>query len=165
MTHGSLTKKLIHGRPYYYLRFTQRVNGKPKVVRTVYLGRPEEILAAIQKHREGQRPKRIVLAEFGAVAAVWSMIRRTGLIELIDAHVPKRGQGLSVGEYLALAVINRVVCPKSKRKIGPWVAKTVLPRLIQGLQPEKLTSQRFWDPILLYLRVFAPRANSCGGRL
>jgi len=145
MASGSLTKKLINGKPYYYLRFTRRVNGKPKVVRTIYLGKAEEILAAVQKHRAGSRPKRIVLAEFGAVAAVWSMIQQTGLIELIDAHVPKRAQGLSVGQYLAIAVVNRAVCPKSKRKIGPWAAKTVLPRLIKGLQPKKLTSQRFWD--------------------
>ena len=145
MAHGSLTRKLIHGRPYYYLRFTQRVDGKPKVVRTVYLGKVEEILAAVEKRRAGPRPQRIVLAEFGAVAAVWSMIQQTGLIELIDAHVPKRGQGLSVGQYLAIAVVNRVVCPKSKRKIGPWAAKTVLPRLMKGLVPQKLTSQRFWD--------------------
>jgi transposase len=145
MAQGSLTKKLINGKPYYYLRFTQRVNGRPKVVRTVYLGKAEEILAAIERRREGQRPKRVVLAEFGAVAAAWAMIQQTGLIELIDAHVPKRDQGLSVGEYLAIAVVNRVVCPKSKRKIGPWSAKTVLPRLIKGLVPKKLTSQRFWD--------------------
>jgi len=45
------------------------VNGKPKVIRTIYLGKAEEILAAVQKHRARRRPKRIVLAEFGAVAA------------------------------------------------------------------------------------------------
>jgi transposase len=145
MAHGSLTKKLIHGKPYYYLRFTKRVDGKPKVVRTIYLGKAEEILAAVEKHRAGSRPKRIVLAEFGAVATVWSLIHQTGLIELIDAYIPKRAQGLSVGQYLAIAVVNRVVCPRSKRKIGAWAAKTVLPRLIQGLAPKKLTSQRFWD--------------------
>ena len=32
MANGSLTKKLINGQAYYYLRFTQRVNGTPKVV-------------------------------------------------------------------------------------------------------------------------------------
>jgi transposase len=120
------------------------VDGKPKVVRTIYLGRAEELVAAVQNQRARQRPKRIVLAEFGAVAAVWSLIQRTGLIELIDAHLPKRSQGPSVGQYLALAVVNRVVCPKSKRKIGRWFAKTILPRLT-GLRPKQITSQRFWD--------------------
>jgi len=144
MASGSLTKKVIHGRPYYYLRFTKRVNGKPKVVRTIYLGRVEDILAAVEKRKKGDPPKRIVLADFGAVAAVWSLIKQTGLIELIDAHVPKRSQGPSVGEYLAVAVVNRVVCPKSKRKIGAWFAKTILPRLT-SIRPRQLTSQRFWD--------------------
>ena len=87
MASGSLTKKIINGKPYYYLRFTKRVEGRPKVVRTIYLGRVEEILAAVQKQRKNQRPKRIVLAEFGAIAAVWDMIQQTGLIQLIDAHV------------------------------------------------------------------------------
>ena len=145
MGNGSLTKKMIGGRPYHYMRFTARVNGRPKVVRTVYMGKPDDILTAVQGYRKGQRPKSIVLSEFGAVAAVWSMIRRTGLVELIDAHLPKRDQGLTVGEYLAIAVVKRAVCPKSKRKIGPWVAKTILPRLIEGLTPRKLTCQRFWD--------------------
>ena len=42
-------------------------------------------------------------------------------------------------------MVNRVVCPKSRSKIGRWVGKTILPRLIPGLEPKKLTSQRFWD--------------------
>lgn len=39
----SLTKKIVRGKPYYYLRECQRVNGKPKVVSTIYLGSPESI--------------------------------------------------------------------------------------------------------------------------
>lgn len=120
------------------------MEGRPKVVRTVYLGRAEDIVAAVQQQRTRQWPKRIVLAEFGAVAAVWSLIQRTGLIELIDAHIPKRSQGPRASQYLAVAVVNRVVCPKSKRKIGRWFAKTILPRLM-GLRAQQFTSQRFWD--------------------
>ena len=39
----SLTKKIVRGKPYYYLRECQRVNGKPKIVSTTYLGSPESI--------------------------------------------------------------------------------------------------------------------------
>lgn len=39
----SLTKKMVRGRPYYYLRQSQRVNGKPKIVSTIYLGSAESI--------------------------------------------------------------------------------------------------------------------------
>ncbi len=67
MANGSLTKKLINGQAYYYLRFTQRVNGTPKVVRQVYLGKVADIAAAMEAHKKGQKPKRIVLADFGAV--------------------------------------------------------------------------------------------------
>src|SRR3989304_6207046 len=52
---ASLTKKVIHGRPYYYLRETARVGGKPKVVRTVYLGRAEDILARLEQRSEPLR--------------------------------------------------------------------------------------------------------------
>jgi len=40
---ASLTKKLIHGKPYYYLRECQRVNGKPTIVRQQYLGSAEDL--------------------------------------------------------------------------------------------------------------------------
>ena len=35
---ASLTAKVIKGKTYYYARECQRVGGKPKIVRTVYLG-------------------------------------------------------------------------------------------------------------------------------
>ena len=114
MGNGSLTKKTIGGRPYDYMRFTARVNGRPKVVRTVYMGKPNDILTAVQGYRKGQRPKSIVLSEFGAVAAVWSMIRRTGLVELIDDlyaeqrfdHVFERDQTLTGQTAVVLAIEN-----------------------------------------------------------
>jgi hypothetical protein len=40
----SLTKKLIRGRPYYYLRECQRVDGKPKIIWQQYLGSPAELV-------------------------------------------------------------------------------------------------------------------------
>jgi len=35
----SLTPKQIGGHTYYYARYCQRVDGKPKIVRQVYLGK------------------------------------------------------------------------------------------------------------------------------
>ena len=34
----SLTQKTVKGRKYYYARLCQRVNGRPKIVQTIYLG-------------------------------------------------------------------------------------------------------------------------------
>ena len=52
----SLVKKTIRGHPYYYARECQRINGKPKIVRTVYLGSADDLIAAATKQRQGQIP-------------------------------------------------------------------------------------------------------------
>ena len=40
----SLTHKTIKGHSYYYVRHCQRVDGKPKIVKTTYLGSLDNIL-------------------------------------------------------------------------------------------------------------------------
>lgn len=142
---ASLTKKIISGRSYYYLRETAWVDGRSKVVKTIYLGTAEAVAAAL-----GKIPSSLTLLpgapvyEFGAVAALFDLASRLGVVELIDRHVPKRGKGPSVGTLLLLAALNRAVCPTSKAKLGSWYDGTSLRRLI-GLAPAALSSQRFWD--------------------
>ena len=107
----SLTKKIIRGKPYYYLRECQRVDGKPKIVSTIYLGPPQTILDRLMC----PEPAKVALREFGASAAVLDMARSLDVVATIDRHVPKRGsQGPSVGQYLLVAAINRCVAPCSK---------------------------------------------------
>src|SRR5437667_11808673 len=50
----SLTKKIIRGKPYYYLRECQRVAGKPKIVSTIYLGPPQSILDRLMRPEPAQ---------------------------------------------------------------------------------------------------------------
>jgi transposase len=138
---ASLTKKIVHGKPYYYLRESQRVNGKPKIVRTIYLGSAESIKQRLL------RPKleEISIREFGGSVAAYSIAEALDVVATVDRHVPKRGQqGPSVGQYLLLAALNRCVAPTSKSQIGSWYEKTVLARLLP-LTANQLTSQRFWD--------------------
>jgi hypothetical protein len=66
------------------------------------------------------------------------------LAETIDKHVPKKGNGPSVGHYLTTAAINRCVAPRSKAKLGEWFEGTAL-RKMMSIQTKQLTSQRFWD--------------------
>src|ERR1035437_5344565 len=47
----SLTPKVIDGNTYYYARYCQRVGGKPKIVRQVYLGKIEDLVAASEASR------------------------------------------------------------------------------------------------------------------
>lgn len=138
---ASLTKKIIRGKPYYYLRESKRVNGKPKIVSTIYLGPPQRLLDRLLR----PEPAKVALAEFGASAAVFTLAQALEVVATIDRHVPKRGgQGPSVGEYLLVAALNRCIAPCSKAQIGDWYAKTALRRLLP-LAAGQLTSQRFWD--------------------
>ncbi len=144
---ASITKKIIRGKAYFYARECQRVDGKPKIVWQKYLGRAEDIIAVMSSATEkapGRPPQEATLAEFGAVAALYDLAGRLRLAEHIDRHVPKKGDGPSVGTYLLTAALNRCVAPCSKAAIGKWFQGTVLRRLLP-VQASQLTSQRFWE--------------------
>src|SRR5665213_3070671 len=139
---ASLTRKIIHGRPYYYLRETARVQGRSKVVRTTYLGRAEDIESRLVGVAE---PKAVVVGSFGAVAAAWKVCEELQVAQAIDRALgARRGSGLSVGEMITLAAINRACAPRSKRQLGDWHARTALCRLMPAPR-RSLSSQRFWD--------------------
>ena len=144
---ASITKKMIRGKPYYYARECKRVNGKPKIVWQKYLGRADDIVAAMtdpQTAGESLKPKEAELCEFGAAAALYDLSKRLRIVEFIEHHIPKAGNGPSVGTYLLVAAINRCVAPCSKASIGKWFQGTALRRLVD-IEAKQLTSQRFWD--------------------
>lgn len=137
----SLTKKIIRGRPYYYLRECQRVDGKPKIVWQQYLGSPADLVRRLA----GPAPHKAVIREFGGSCACIDIARQLDVAAIVDRHVPKRGsRGPSVGQYLLVAALNRCLAPRSKTRLGAWYQQTVLPRLL-GIRASQLTSQRFWD--------------------
>jgi transposase len=141
---ASLTPKVIKGKTYYYARECRRVNGKPKIVRTIYLGSLDNIIAAVEGAREAPRPHCVEIASFGDVVALYDLAQNIGLAEIIDRHVPKRKQGLSPGQYLLLAGINRAVHPTSKAKLADWYQETALPRFVPATR-RQLSSQSFWN--------------------
>ncbi len=141
---ASIQRRLIHGRPYYYLVESRRVNGKPRPVVVKYLGRADDLRARLEHAERKATPVRAEVIEFGAVTALWDLTRRLDLVGTIDRHVPKRDQGMTVGRYLALAAINRCVASTSKAAFADWYRKTALARLLP-LHVQQLSSQRFWD--------------------
>lgn len=141
---ASLIKKTIRGKPYYYARECQRINGKPKIVWQKYLGKADDIVAAMTRTPEALEPAAAVVTEFGAVAALYDLAERLDLVALIDRHVPKRGNGPSVGTYLLVAIVNRCVAPCSKAGMAEWFQDTALRRWID-IEARQLSSQRFWD--------------------
>ena len=144
---ASITAKRIRGRTYYYARQCKRVNGKPKIVWQKYLGKAEDIVARASDAPRAKaiaQPAHAMLTDFGAVAALYDLAERLGLLDVIERHVPKRGSGPSVGTYLLVATLNRCVAPCSKAAMADWFAGTVLRRLLD-IEPKQLSSQRFWD--------------------
>lgn len=81
--------------------------------------------------------------EFGLIAALLKTARKLGLVEIIDKFTEKRNQGLSVGEHMLIAAINRCVEPVSKTQLKKWVDSTIL----RSLYPDPgsaLDSRAYW---------------------
>ena len=142
----SLYKKTIHGKPYWYLREMGWVDGKPKMVSERYLGNAAQIEALLDAHEEQVLPDRCRNLDFGAVAAVWGLLADLGIAELIDQACGPRPSGLplSPGTYLALAVLNRVTDPCSKRGFATWWKTTAADRFTK-IRASELDHRRFWD--------------------
>ena len=141
----SLTPKIIGGHTYYYARYCQRVGGRPKIVRQVYLGKIEDMAAAAEQSHQPPQPRETEVAAFGDVAALFDFAQRLDLVPLLDSSLPaKRHQGLSIGQYLLLAAINRAVSPTSKLQFADGYQQTALTRLLPA-DPAWLSSQNFWN--------------------
>jgi transposase len=142
---ASLYKKVISGRPYWYLREMGWVDGKPKLVSERYLGTAAEIESLLDAREQAMLPERTRHLHYGAVAAVWGLLGDLGVAGLIDQHVPAvPGLPLSPGTYLALAVLNRVVDPCSKSGFADWWKTTAADRFTK-IPVRALDHRRFWD--------------------
>lgn len=146
---ATLVKKKIKNKYYYYLVEVKRVNGKPKYTNQVYLGPAEKLADRLKAATEIPEPLYSQVLDFGDVTALYDLSQRLGVSELLNECIPKRNQGISVGEYALVAAINRAVAPTSKIKICDWFSKTVLSKVLQ-IEPKLLTSQRFWDNMDLF---------------
>jgi Transposase len=138
-----LEAKIIHGRTYYYLSLWGWKNGNCRRLSQQYLGKPEDIAHAIQGG--GPSPQYAVVLDWGLPLALWQEAARAQIAEHVDRLCPKRAQGLSTGDYLRLAAINRACEPVSKQAMWDWVSHTSLPRVWPQASAAQLTSQRFWD--------------------
>lgn len=86
---ASLTKKLIHGKPYYYLRECQRVNGKPTIVWQQYLGSAEDLARRLTPRPSPDlTPQKAIVREFGASAACLAMAQQLDLVGTICGSPP-----------------------------------------------------------------------------
>jgi hypothetical protein len=77
-----IISKTISGHTYYYLVESARVGGKPRIVSQCYLGKASDIEAAVDGATV--MPDRTRHLAFGDVAAVWEMLWRLRVAEMID---------------------------------------------------------------------------------
>jgi transposase len=148
----SLVAKKKKGGIYYYAVDSARVNGKPRIVKQVYLGTLDNIVEARKqlKNLKISEPDHATVLEFGAVSALLDLAERLGIRQIIDEEVGKRLQGLPVGDSILLAAINRAVKPVSKNAFfDDWFSETVLPYSFPKANRKNLSSQGYWNNMSL----------------
>jgi transposase len=143
---ASLYKKVISGRPYWYLREMGWVDGKPKLISERYVGTAAEVETLLDGREQRMLPERTRHLDFGAVAAAWGLLSDLGAAAVIDEETGAGPGGLplSPGTYLALAALNRVVDPCSKRGFADWWRTTAADRFTK-IGASALDHRRFWD--------------------
>ncbi|HXZ70103.1 MAG TPA: IS1634 family transposase [Streptosporangiaceae bacterium] len=143
---ASLYKKVISGKPYWYLREMGWVDGKPKMISERYLGPAAEIEAMLDAREAAVMPERTRHLAFGDVAAAWGIVAELGVAAIIDevAGARRADAGASAGTYLALAALNRLVAPCSKLGFADWWRTTAGDRFTK-IPAGVLDHRRFWD--------------------
>lgn len=144
---ASLYPKKVNGKTYWYLREMARVEGKPKMVSERYLGTAADIAAAVEGAGTAAAPERTRHLAFGDVAAVWATMVRLDVVGIIDEVAGGgkiAGAGASIGTYLGLAALNRVVDPCSKLGFAKWWKTTAGDRFTK-ISASVLDHRRFWD--------------------
>ena len=137
-----LEVKTVKGNKYYYYSEWGWKDGKCRRLWQKYLGTLETIVRAVDGCAPAESAK---VFEYGLVAALWEECQRQEVVQAVDTIRPKRRQGLSVGQYMAIAAINRADDPASKRGIWDWFVDTPLRRVFPDATAQTLSSQRFWD--------------------
>ena len=129
-----LERKKISGKIYYYLVISTKIKGKTKRVWQKYLG-PED------KFKE--KAERLMIKfdddyefktkSFGMEYALFKIAQKLNFEQIIDDNVSKRDQGLTVGQYMLIASLNRCINPTSKRSLKSWLDGSILKGVIPSI--------------------------------
>jgi len=136
-----LVKKNIKSNVYLYLEHREWVNGKSIRAWSIYLGPENRIIQQANEAKEKidlfNVDWQIEIHDFGLPTVLMNLMSRLDLINIVDKATSKRDQGLSVGQYLAISVLNRCIQPCSKQQLRNWFQSSYL--------------QKFFPPIDTYL--------------
>jgi len=142
-----ISRRKKKGKYYLYLEESARIDGKPRKVWQKYLG-PEEKLKDLTLSRLfAKQPNQINITtfDFGISSALWQISEEISLTTTIDRNTNKnREQGLTVGEYITIAAINRCCKPCSKSALANWFKQDWLSTRFK-IKPETLNAQTYWN--------------------
>ncbi len=139
---ASLQRRKVKDYYYWYIVESRRINGKPRPVTIAYLGSVEKILDMVQN---GIIVKNVKSFSHGAVYALWNIAAKNNILDILKLSFPQQKRdGLDRATSILLAAIYRAIYPGSKNEFTEWVKKTTLPSIVK-FDPEKISSQHFWD--------------------
>ena len=116
-----LESKKVNGNTYYYSSKWGWKNGKCRRLWQKYLGKLENIVKAVEG---GSVPSYAEVFQFGLPTALWLEGKRQNIIQEIDKLCPKRHQRMSIGDYIAVAAVNRAISPVSKQQSSQVLPKS-----------------------------------------
>lgn len=137
----NLAKKQKGNNTYLYLEKRVWKNGKSVRAWQIYLGPEHSLTKDFLMVREEDIETETI--EFGLIAALLFTAKKLGVVECINEITKKRKQGLSVGEHLLFAAINRCVEPVSKSQLKRWFDSTALGTIYPDLN-SRLDSRTYW---------------------
>lgn len=138
----TIRKSKVGKYTYWQIVESRRINGKPRPFVLAHLGTAEQLL---YKLKEGPFKKKVRSASHGAVHLFYKTAEELDLVNIFTNNFSQQTRdGLKVGHSLLIAALHRAICPGSKRAFAGWAKQTTLPELIK-FDPEKLSSQHFWD--------------------
>ena len=132
-----LVWKTIGGKKRLVMRWNKRIDGKPKIIKEVYIGDMENLARMIQNPMENVDAYSL---DFGMTAAILMAEKDIGLKTVIDNEMGHHASGLSPGDYALIFIMNRLSDPRSKSGIHEWMAKDFSSTLFHSA-----TAQGFWN--------------------
>ena len=128
-----VTKK-VKGKKYLYIVWGQRIGKRTKTVKQIYLGSAERVAKLLE-----QPIPKFTSYSYGDVAFLLHVAETTDFVKIVNKHLRKIS---SIGDYLLLIVMNRLIRPESKKGIKEWHGKTCLPLIWN--KDLSFSSQNYW---------------------
>lgn len=132
-----IVRKKKGDKIYLYLRQNHRVEGRSKQKWVVYLGPEHDDEKIKNKLSQVKTPQTIEAFNFVFPAILLGIAKKLELVNIINNNTNKRNQGISVGEYMLIAILNRCIKPTSKNQLQTWFDNSYLkdefPQLLENL--------------------------------